>query len=474
MIEPYRSKHQGDRMEDITFASAKSMARAIQDKEVSAVELVEAHLRRIDEVNPHLNAVVTLAGDRALAEAREADASFAKGESKGPLHGVPMTVKDSHDTEGIVSTGGTTGRTTFVPDRDATTIARMRAAGAIVLGKTNTPELTLSFETDNLIFGRTNNPYDVSRTPGGSSGGAAAIIAAGGSPLDLGTDTGGSIRVPAGFCGIAGLKPSSGRVPRTGHIIHHLLGATESLTTVGPLARYVEDLALVLPIIAGPDWIDPAIVPMPIDDPTNVDLSGVRVASFADIGTVSPTAEVEATVDAAANALKDAGVTVTEDRPAPLAERDELRMLTADGGAGIQRLLDAAGTTQPHPRIERMAATAEALEVGDYTAMLESVDAFRSEMLSFMENYDALLCPVRPFPALPHGESMSREMSPSGSYTSAFNTTGWPGAVVRAGTSPEGMPIGVQLITRPWTEAVALALAQVVETALGGWQKPPI
>jgi amidase len=461
-------------MEEIIFASAKSMARAIRDKEASSVEVVEAHLRRIDEVNPKLNAVVQLAGDRALAEARAADDSLSRGESKGPLHGVPMTVKDSHDTEGIVSTAGTTGRASFVPDRDATTVARMRAAGAIVLGKTNTPELTLSFETDNLVYGRTNNPYDLSRTPGGSSGGAAAIIASGGSPLDLGTDTGGSIRVPAGFCGIAGLKPTSGRVPRTGHIIHHLLGATESLTTVGPLARFVEDLALVLPIIAGPDWTDPAIVPMPVDDPASVDLSNMRVASFADNGTVSPTAEVVAAVEAAANALRDAGAAVTEDMPPAIAKRDELRMLTADGGAGIQRLLDAAGTTRPHPRIERMAGAAEAMEVGDYTAMLEEVDAFRSEMLGFMENYDALLCPVRPFPALPHGESMSREMSPSGSYTSAFNTTGWPGAVVRAGTSPEGMPIGVQLITRPWTEAVALALAQVVETALGGWRKPPI
>ena len=208
-------------MDEINYASAKTIAQAIRDKEVSAVEVVEAHLQRIDEVNPKLNAVVHLAADRALSEAREADAATARGESKGPLHGVPMTVKDSHDAEGLVSTGGTKGRENFVPDRDATTVARMRAAGAIVLGKTNTPELTLAFETDNLIYGRTNNPYGLDRTPGGSSGGAGAIIASGGSPLDLGTDTGGSVRVPAGFCGIAGLKPTSGRVPRTGHIISH-------------------------------------------------------------------------------------------------------------------------------------------------------------------------------------------------------------------------------------------------------------
>ena len=156
-------------MDEINYASAKTIAQAIRDKEVSAVEVVEAHLQRIDEVNPKLNAVVHLAADRALSEAREADAATARGESKGPLHGVPMTVKDSHDAEGLVSTGGTKGRENFVPDRDATTVARMRAAGAIVLGKTNTPELTLAFETDNLIYGRTNNPYGLDRTPGGSS-----------------------------------------------------------------------------------------------------------------------------------------------------------------------------------------------------------------------------------------------------------------------------------------------------------------
>ena len=229
---------------------------------MSAVEIAEAHLRRIDEVNPKLNAVVQLASERAMDEARAADAALARGESLGPLHGVPITIKDSHDTEGIVSTGGTMGRKDFVPEADATAVARMRAAGAIVLGKTNTPELTLSFETNNLVYGQTNNPYDVGRTPGGSSGGAGAIIAAGGSAMDLGTDTGGSIRVPSAFCGLAGLKPTSGRVPRTGHIVPWGLGGLDSLTTIGPMARFVEDLWLAFPIIAGPDGIDPFIHPV--------------------------------------------------------------------------------------------------------------------------------------------------------------------------------------------------------------------
>ena len=461
-------------MDEINYASAKTIAQAIRGKEVSAVEVVEAHLQRIDEVNPKLNAVVHLAADRALSEAREADAATARGESKGPLHGVPMTVKDSHDAEGLVSTGGTKGRENFVPDRDATTVARMRAAGAIVLGKTNTPELTLAFETDNLIYGRTNNPYGLDRTPGGSSGGAGAIIASGGSPLDLGTDTGGSVRVPAGFCGIAGLKPTSGRVPRTGHIISHSLGATDALTTVGPMARYVEDLILVYPIIAGPDGEDPAIVPMPVDDPANIDLKSLRVAWFTDVGDVTSTAEIASATQSAADALTDAGASLTEDMPSAILRATGTSLLTADGGAGVRRILDKAGTTEMHPWVNRFVEGTDPLPVGEYSALLEEIDAFRSNMLGFMENYDAILLPVRPFPAPPHGKSMTPEFSPGNTFTSSFNTTGWPGAVVRAGTSPEGLPIGVQFIARPWHEDVSLALAAVVESALGGWQMPSI
>src|SRR6266567_7812846 len=227
-------------------------------------------------------------------QARAADAALARGQLLGPLHGVPMTIKDSLDTAGVITTGGTQGRATFVPEQDATVVARLRAAGAILLGKTNTPELTLSGETDNLVYGRTNNPYDVSRTPGGSSGGAGAILAAGGSALDIGSDTGGSIRLPAHFCGIAGIKPTSGRVPRTGHIVPFGMGAVDALTQLGPMARYVEDLSLILPIIAGVDWRDPAIIPMPLGDPRAVSMTGLRVAMYTDNGTMSPTPETAA------------------------------------------------------------------------------------------------------------------------------------------------------------------------------------
>jgi amidase len=461
-------------MDELIYASAATMARAIRDKKVSVKELVTAHLQRIEAVNPALNAVVYITYERALAEALAADQALTRGTTIGPLHGVPITIKDSLDTAGVVSTGGTKGRANFVPEHDATVVARLRAAGAILLGKTNTPELTLAGETNNLVYGQTNNPYDLSRTPGGSSGGAGAILAAGGSPLDIGSDTGGSIRLPAHFCGITGLKPTSGRVPRTGHIVPFGLGAVDSLTQNGPMARYVEDLILTLPIIAGVDWRDPGIVPMPLGDPDAVDLRSLRVAMHTDNGIKTPTPEIAAAVQTAAAVLADAGIAITADRPVALARTFELssQLSGGDGRAWVRRLLSKAGTTAIHPWLIRRLDEAQPLEVAEYTAGLEDVDRFRSEMLSFMQNYDVILCPVCAFPAPPHGTTFTEEMWKGFSYTGAYNLTGWPGAVVRAGSSPEGLPIGVQIVAQPWREDVALAVARHLETALGGWQRP--
>ena len=461
---------------NIIYASAKSIAAAIQEKRVSAVEVVEAHLARIDEVNGALNAVVTLCAERALDEARAADAAAARGESLGALHGVPITLKDSLDTEGVVTTGGTSGRAGFVPDADATVTARLRGAGAILLGKTNTPELTMAGETDNIVYGRTNNPFDLSRTPGGSSGGAAAIICAGGSPLDIGSDTGGSVRMPAHYSGIAGVKPNSGRVPRTGHIIDYTLGATDSYTQNGPMARFVEDLILTLPIISGPDWTDPAIVPMPLGDPAEVDLGALRIAfhTSAD-GFNDPTPETKAAVLAAARALEGVAASVDEDAPSALSRVAGItrRIGGADGRAGTRRLLAKAGTTEISPILLSRFDEAEPLSTGDFTQALEDLDQYRSDMLAFMRGYDLIICPTTAFPAPPHGGTFKTE-NRNASFTGPYNLTGWPGTVVRCGTSPEGLPIGVQIIARPWREDASLAAASHLETALGGWQKPPI
>lgn len=460
----------------LLHASARTLARAIRDQQVSAEDVVTAHLQRIAAVNPALNAVVQLAAERALDEARHADQVLTTGNTLGPLHGVPMTIKDSLDSAGVISTGGTRGRAAYIPPQDATVVARLRDAGAILLGKTNTPELTLAGETNNLVYGQTNNPYDLSRTPGGSSGGAGAIIAASGAPFDIGSDTGGSIRLPAHFCGIAGIKPTSGRVPRTGHVVPFGLGAIDALTQNGPMARFVEDLVLILPIIAGLDWRDPAIVPMPLHSPQDVHLQAMRVAMHTDNGIMTPTPATIAAVRAAADALSDAGLSVTETRPAALPRAAELanNLSSADGRAWTRRLLDKAGTTEWHPWLRRRIEDAQAFAVGDYTALLEDVDAYRSEMLAFLQAYDVMLCPVCAFPAPPHGSTMAPEMRTGFSYTSAYNLTGWPAAVVRGGTSPEGLPIGVQVVARPWREDVALAVAQQLETALGGWQPPAL
>ncbi len=459
-------------MTEIIFDSAASLAEAIRQKRISSAELTQAYLDRIRKVNPSLNAVVML-DDTAMEQARAADSALANGTNVGPLHGVPITLKDSHDTAGVVTTGGTLGRADFVPDRDSTITARLRAAGVVLLGKTNTPELTMGMETDNLVYGRTNNPYDTARTSGGSSGGGAAIVAAGGSAFDIGSDTGGSIRFPGHCCGVAGIKPTSGRVPRTGHIIPYGMGIRDSLTQIGPIARYVEDLALVLPIIAGPDWKDPAIVPMPLGDPGRVDLSRLRVAFYTDNGIMTPTSETIDAVAAAASALSDAGATVAEDRPEAITKYEVAWKSLPQYDDSVKRLLDAAGTTEPHPWTLSVLQTSRSMTVAELDELMEEVDAFRSDILAFMEDYDILLSPIMPTPAQPHDVIRTNRL-PYGSYTRPHNLTGWPTAVVRGGTSPEGLPIGVQIAALPWREDVALAVAQVVESASGGWSPPAI
>ncbi len=462
--------------EELHFQSATALAKAIRTKKVSSLEVVEACLKRIGAVNPKLNAVVQLTAEKAREEARAADAALARGQSQGPLHGVPMTIKDALDTTGVVSTGGTKGRANFIPAQDATAVARLRAAGAILLGKTNVPELSWAFETDNLIYGRTNNPYEFSRTPGGSSGGEAAIIAAGGSPFGLGSDAGGSIRLPAHYCGIAGLKPTSGRVPRTGHFPPSG-GMTDSMWQVGPLGRFVEDLILVLPIIAGPDGRDPAIAPALLGDPRLVNLNKLRVAFHTDNGILAADAATAATVRQAVKALSDSGAQIEEARPTGIEQSRELAegLWGADGGAGLQELLKAASTTELSPLLE------QSLRVDGLTpmsgpqlaALLFRWDQFRSEMLGFMEKFDLILCPVNAYPAAAHGITFVEGHLNAFSYTYTYNLTGWPGAVVRGGASPQGLPIGVQVVARPWREDVALAVAQHLESALGGWQPPP-
>jgi amidase len=462
-------------MDDLVFSSAKTLAQSIRDKKVSSAEVVDAYIKRVQEINPKLNCVVQLSEEKAKAQAKEADAALARGEVKGPLHGVPMTVKDSIATAGVTTTTGTVGQKSYVPQEDSTVVAKLRGAGAIMLGNTNVPELCLAGESDNLIYGRSSNPYDLSCTPGGSSGGEGAAVAAGGTGAGLGSDVGGSIRWPAHCCGIAGLMPTSGRVSRTGHW-PPLNGTLDAFFRIGPMARYVEDLELVLNVIAGIDWRDPHIVPMPPTDASKVDLKSLRVAFFTDNGVRSPTPETVEVVKSAAKALSDHGLAVEEARPEGIENNFDIwmRLVGADAGEGVRQLLKAAGTTETHFLLDGLVdmLAKEPISAFEFSSLLVELDDYRGKLLRFMENYDIVVCPVNSGPAMAHGTSLERLSGIS--YTVQFNNNNWPGAVVRGGTSNDGLPIGVQVAAAAWREDNALAVAQYLETALGGYQRPPI
>ncbi|MDZ4728992.1 MAG: amidase [Xanthomonadales bacterium] len=456
--------------EPLYFSTASQLRNAIRNKEVSCVEVVTACLNRIDSVNAALNAVVQLDRNGALQAAKESDQAILRGDVTAPLHGLPMTIKDSLDTRGMISTGGTLGRQSYLPKADATVVSRLRNAGAILMGKTNTPELTLSFDTNNLVYGQTHNPFDLSKSPGGSSGGAAAIIAAGGSPFDIGSDYGGSIRLPAHFNGICGLKPTAGRVPRTGHI-YPFGGIQDSFQQLGPLARSVDDLALLLPIIMGPDGVDPGALPLEWHDPLEQQAIKLRVAWFTDNGISTPTPETQNAVQNAATAVSAIGAKVKEDRPPGIENTLDvlLPIYFWDGGATIRRLLREAGTTE-HTLGDF--TDTPALQATELEAALLRLDQWRSALLGYMQAFDVLICPVNSAPTFTIGSQSNEILTARGSYAMAFNALGWPAVVLPAGQSATGLPIGVQVVAGPGREDRALAVAQVIEQSLGGYQRP--
>ncbi len=435
-------------MDDLTTASAADLAAAIRAKKVSSLEVVEAHLERIANVNPNINAVAQLAAESARAAARDADGALAAGAADlGPLHGVPFTVKDWIETKGVVCAAGFEERADFVPKRDATVVARMRQAGAIMLAKT-------AVQVESKVYGRVRNPYDPSRIPGASSSGEAALIAACGSPLGLASDSGGSIRVPAAYCGVAGLKPTSGRVPSTGHF-PRIGELGDPRTQIGPIARCVGDLALVLPVIAGVDWRDPSVVPMPLRDVDDVDIAALRVAWYSGHQGVEPDAAVAQMVRDVAESLAAACRFVVEAAP-PMIERSfDLTML-------YWRRVRSASWREWLPGKESE-LTADEIE-----RSLFEWERLRRAFISFLEGYDVIVSPATAGPA-PEEPILDEYL-----YTLPYSLTGWPCVAVRAGTSPEGLPIAVQVVARPWREDVALAVARRIEQAFGGWQPPRI
>ncbi len=475
-----------DDTEDLIYMSTTKLAEMIRTKKVSSEELVTAYIDRIEDVNYHLNAVVMQCFDRALEEAKAADKALKKKDIKGPLHGVPMTLKDSFEAEGVISTGGTLGRIDYIGKKDATVLARMRSNGAILLGKTNTPEFTLAgggmrgvSTTGNIIYGVSKNPYNLKRGTSGSSGGAGSIIAAGGAAFDIGTDWGGSVRLPSSTNGIAGIKPTSVRCPRTGHIVDYG-GVFDSWQQPGPMARKVEDLILLTPLMSGPDGLDAAVAPVPWPDPMQIDVKDLKVAYYPS-NLIAETAEdTQNTVRQAAKWMEEAGAEVTEDMPLEIfRELGEIRreLVSGSGWAFLKRAGDKHGSKTLSESIQNRLDHAEPVSGDRYSELLTLQDKNRTRMLQWFQQYDVILCPTTSSPADEIDQGLGDDWSrrkPGSSYCGPYNTTGWPSTVVRCGTSQDNLPIGVQCVAHPWREDVSLAVAQYLEERSGGWQQPPI
>lgn len=464
-------------MTDLCSLSGTTQARLIRTGDVSATELLEAHLQRIEEVNPCLNAVCEVLAQTARLSAAEVDRTRSRGDMLLPLAGVPFSIKDSIEVEGTVCTAGTLGRKSAAPSiQDATVVSRLRAAGAIPIARTNLPDLLFAFESDNLLRGRTNNPYDFSRSAGGSSGGEAALIAACGSPFGLGSDAAGSVRLPGHVCGIASLKPTSGRLPRTGHV-PPAGGWIETLWQIGPMARRVKDLGAIMSLLAAPDGRDHTVVGMPFRDPAQVQMKDLRIAYFTDNGISPAEPDTIAVVERAIAALEHEVNRLEERRPPGVEESYDLEMMMigSDGGDGLRAFLSAVGSTRTHPLLESWLKKLEPYRttLDGFAQYWATLDRFRSRMFAFLEDYDAILSPVAAHAALPHGASVDEANFRGFSYTMTYNLTGWPAAVVRCGQTAAALPIGVQIAAHPWREDVALRIAAHLESACGGWQPSP-
>ena len=451
---------------------------------MSPVDVVEAHLRRIEQVNPSLNAIVTIAED-AVDRARVCEAAVMSGNDVGPLHGLPLTVKDTIDTAGLRTTSGSRIRAQHVPERDAASVARLKAAGAIILGKTNVPEMAVPYESDNTVFGRTNNPYDLDRTPGGSSGGEAAAIAACLSPAGLGSDLSGSIRVPAHFCGIAGLKPTTGRVAMDGHT-PAAPGVVALGATIGPMTRRVEDLALLFKVLAEPTQFETA--QNGFDGLSSPPLRGSQVAWYTDDEVTPVSDEIRAAVQNAAKALADAGLQLTETTPPGISKSSKLwiDLFSRAANSEIAALYEGR-EVEAGPQVARLLrefnqAPAELAEKIDRAERLaEAVlerEHRREELLQWMRTTGLILTPVGATTAFEHGAERldvggkSIGVFRAFSYSQTFNVLGLPSVAVPAGRTANGLPVGVQVVGRPFEERNVLSAAAIIEAALGGWQRP--
>jgi Asp-tRNA(Asn)/Glu-tRNA(Gln) amidotransferase A subunit family amidase len=470
-------------MNDVTFLSAAEMARLVREHKISPVELAAAHLEKIGRLNSRLNAFVEVHPERVVQAAREAEVAVKSGSSLGPLHGVPISIKSCIEIAGMKCETGSRLRAGALAMRDAPLVERLRKAGAIVLGATNTPEFLMAWETDNLLYGRTNNPWDLERTAGGSSGGESAAIAAGMSAGGVGSDGGGSIRVPAHFCGICGLKPTPGRIPSTGHVPASG-GPFALLGVVGPMARTVADVKALFEVMQGPDDGDTCAAPVPVRWTGEKDAKNLRVGYFEDDGRTPVTPETQLAVRTAAEALRRAGFMVEPFRPEGLEEAREIwkKFFVKVGGMLLGPMFKGE-EQEISPMLKQFLDWSAAEPKLTENSLLDAWfrrDGIRSKFLSQMREFPILLCPAAAIPAFRHGERSwqieGKEVHylDAWSYTEWFNLLGNPAGVVPVSQSREGLPIGVQVVGRPWEEEQVLAVAAALEKEAGGWKRPPI
>jgi amidase len=468
-------------MKALHYASIVEIRESVRTKTISPVEVVAAHFERIEALQPKLNAFVHLDAEAACAQAHRAEEALRRGGAPGPLFGVPITLKSCIDVAGWRCPAGSLLRKDYVAEADATLAARLRAAGAILLGNTNTPEFLMAYETDNLISGKTSNPWDLSRSAGGSSGEAAAI-ASGCSAGGVGSDGGGSIRVPAHFCGICGLKPTPGRIPATGHFPAGV-GAFSWIGVVGPMARTISDVRTLFEVIAGPDPGDALSAPVPSHTMNDAQLKGLRVGILESDALGKVDAETHAALRKAANFLAAQGFVVEPVRLQGLERAIELWWFFF--GPVIAHLFrpSVEGQEDKLSRIFReylqFAEPQSPVTLDQLLSACAERDLLRAKILQQMRDVPILLSPVSATTAFRHGEGTWRPGAKqcyrdTMRFSQWLNLTGFPGASVPVSVSGEGLPIGVQVIGRPHEEELLLAVAERIETGRGPWQPPPL
>lgn len=482
-------------MDALAYETGSGLAAALRRKKISSAELTRHFLDRIERHNPSLNAVVTL-NPAALGEAEEADRRLARGEEPPPLLGVPMTVKDTFETAGLLTTAGARDLASYVPASDATAVARLRAAGAVILGKTNTPAYAGDLQTYNRLFGTTNNPWDLSRSPGGSSGGAAAALAAGLTPLELGSDIGGSIRTPSAWSGVFGHKPSFGIVPGLGHR-SGLPGTTPEpdIAAYGPMARSAEDLSLLLRILAGPPESAARGWKLELPPARHDDLSSFRVAAWLDEPGFATDESLLEVFQRAIATLRKEGVAVDEEaRPgfSFTSARDSFEALLFSGLSGTlpgkfyascQERVRFAGAEDRSPALRF--ARASVLSHREW--LIEDIkrQEMRAAWRDFFQRFDILLCPATVLPAIRHDQEKGlteRTVEVNGEIRPYLDLFSWagvigvsylPAASVPVGRTSSGLPAGLQVVSGYLEDATALGFAARLSKLLGGFSPPP-